>query len=285
MRLPKFFRRSPDPQAELFAEALALYEEGIEIATILARYPEEEQAWLKPLLSTGQIIGRALEQEEASYYFEGSLKARVLASAEPVIGGAPESLLPAPSRFGQLGAALASVAVVAVAGMLGVITFAFITAGDSVPGEWNYGFKRASEQAQVRFAQGDDRVNVHISLAQERIEEIQTLVSRGNLSEDHINSFTNELEDIRELVGEEPFDTLQQARVWGISDSAAAVLSEVEEEHAPAAAEAIDQAQQVAAAASGESGAGVTPLDKPTPEPTPRADSGAHAGTHTGAHP
>ena len=133
----------------------------------------------------------------------------------------------------------------------------------------------------MRFAQGDDRINVHISLAQERIDEIQTLVSRGNLSEDHINSFTNELEDIRELVEEEPFDTLQQARVRGISESAAAVLSEVEEEHAPAAAEAIDQAQQVAAAASGESGAGVTPLDKPHP----RADAPADSGAHTGAHP
>ena len=99
MRLPNFFRRTPDPQAEIFAEALALYEEGMEIAAILERYTGEVQDWLKPLLSTGQIIGGAFEAEEASYYFEGALKAKVLAAAQPIIGGAPEPPLPAPPRF------------------------------------------------------------------------------------------------------------------------------------------------------------------------------------------
>ena len=271
MRLFEFFRRSPDPQAEIFAEALALYEEGVEIVAILDRYPEEARVWLKPLLSTGAIIGGAFRAEEASYYFEGSLKAKALAAGavEPVVGGAPVTSLPEPARFGQLGAALASVAVMAVAGMLGVITFGFVTAGDSVPGEWNYGFKRATEQAQVRFARGDERINVHIRQAQERIDEIQTLASRGNLSAGHIDSFTAELDDIRELAEEEPFDRLQQAKVSSLSETAAVVLtdvSEVEEEIGPVAAEAIDQAHQVAAAVSG---GGVTPLADPDPDPTP----------------
>ena len=272
MRLPDFFRRTPDPQAETFAEALALYEEGMEIAAILERYPEEEQAWLQPLLSTGQIIGGAFHAEEASYYFEASLKAKVLAAAEPVIGGEPAEALPAPPRFGQLGAAFASVAVLVVAGMLGVISFGFITADESVPGEWNYGFKRATEQAQVRFATGDDRINVRIRLAQERIDEIQALASRGSLSEGHIDSFTDELDDIRELAEEENFDALQQAKVKSLSETAEVVLADVgetEEELAPAAAEAIDHAQQVAAAVSGGP---VTPIkDKPEPEVTPTA--------------
>ena len=265
MRLPKFFRRTPDPQAEIFAEALALYEEGMEIAAILERYTGEVQDWLKPLLSTGQIIGGAFEAEEASYYFEGALKAKVLAAAQPVIGGAPEPPLPAPPRFGQLGAALASVAVLVVAGMLGVITFGFVTAEESVPGEWNYGFKRATEQAQVRFASGDERINVRISIAQERIDEIQTLVLRGDLSEGHIDSFTSELDDIRELAEEESFDSLQQAKVRSLSETAEVVLSETEEELASEAEEAIEYAAEVAAAVSTDTK--VKPLDEPTATP------------------
>lgn len=269
MRLLNFFRRSPDPQAETFAEALALYEQGIEIAAILERYPEEEQDWLRPLLATGQIIGGALQAEEASYYFEGSLKAKVLAAAAaPVIGGPAADPLPEPSRFGQLGAAVASVAVLSVAAMLGVITFGFVTAGDSVPGEWNYGFKRATEQAQVRFASGDERINVHIRQAEERLDEIQTLAARDNVSSGHIDSFTDELDDIRELAEEESFDLVQQTKVRNLSETAEVVLADVgetEEELAPVADEAVDQARRVAAAVSGGS---VTPVDAPEPAPT-----------------
>ena len=269
MRFLDFFRRTPDPQADIFAEALALYEDGLEIAAILERYDEEVRDWLKPLLSTGQIIGGTLQAEEASYYFEGSLKAKVLAAATPVIGGAPDPL-PEPSRFGQFGAALASVSVLAVAAMLGVITFGFVTAGESVPGEWNYNFKRATEQAQVRFASGDERINVRIRLAQERIDEIQALAARGNLSEGHIDSFTAELDDIRELAEEESFDALQQAKVRSISETAEVVLADTEEELATEAEEAVAYAAEVAAAVSSNK---VKPLDEGTAEPTPTPEA------------
>ncbi len=265
MRFLDFFRRTPDPQAEIFAEALALYEDGLEIAAILERYSEEVQDWLKPLLSTSQIIDGTLQAEEASYYFEGSLKAKVLAAATPVIGAVPEDPLPGPSRFGQFGAAVASVGVLAVAAMLGVITFGFVTAGESVPGEWNYNFKRATEQAQVRFASGDERINVRIRLAQERIDEIQVLAASGNLSEGHIDSFTAELDDIRELAEEESFDALQQAKVRSISETAEVVLADTEEELATEAEEAVAYAAEVAAAVSTNK---VKPLDEGTTEPT-----------------
>ena len=266
MRLPRPFRRTPDPRAEILAEALALYEDGLELTAILALYPEEDCEWLRPLLSTGQILAQAYEEEAASFYFEGSLKAKVLAAGEPVIGGSA----PAPGpRLGQLGAALASVAVLVVAGALGVISFGFITAGDSVPGEWNYAFKRATEQTQSRFARGDERINVHIRQAQERIDEIQTLVARGDLNQGHISSFTDQLDDLRELAEEETFDPLQQAKVRGLSETAVAVLSDTEEEIAPAAEDAIDRAYQVAAAVSG----GEPPVALAEPEPVASPES------------
>ncbi len=268
MRLLRPFRRAPDPRAGIFAEALALYEDGLELAAILALYPEEDRTWLQPLLSTGQILTQAYEEEAASFYFEGSLKAKVLAASEPLIGGPPPRPAPRP-RLGQLGAALASVAVLVVAGSLGVISFGFITAGDSVPGEWSYAFKRATEQTQSRFARGDERINVHIRQAQERIDEIQTLVARGNLNQGHISDFTDELDDLQELAEEETFDPLQQAKVRGLSETAVAVLHDTEEELAPAAEDAIDRAYQVAAAVSGGTVTGAAPpVAVAEPEPS-----------------
>ncbi len=264
MRLSAIFRRAPDPRAGLLAEALALYEDGLEIAAILALYPEEDQRWLRPLLSTGQIVSNALGDEESSFYFEGSLKAKVLEAGAPVIGGgepAPAPPLAAPRR---MGGALAGVSALAAAVAIGVVGFGFITAGDAVPGEWNYGFKRATEGAQVRFARGDERINVNIRQAQARIDEIQRLAVRGDLNRGHISRFTSELADLRELAEEAPFDPLQQARVRGLSESAVAVLTETDEELAPAAEEAIDRAHEVAAAVSG----GVV---EPVPEPTATA--------------
>lgn len=266
MRLPAFLRRAPDPRASLLAEALALYEDGLEIAAILALYPEEDRRWLRPLLATGRIVSDALGDEDASYYFEGSLKAKVLEAADGGAsgGGRARRPLAAPGRRGALAGAgaLAAAIVLAVAG------FGFVTAGDAVPGEWNYGFKRAAEGARARFASGDERINVNISQAQARIDEIQRLAVRGDLNRGHISRFTNELADLRELAEEEAFDPLQRAKVRGLSESAVAVLAETDEELAPAAEEAIDRAHEVAAAVSGGGAVEPVPTAPPAPEPT-----------------
>ena len=264
MRLPAFLRRAPDARAGLLAEALALYEDGLEIAAILALYPEEDRRWLRPLLATGRIVSDALGDEDASYYFEGSLKAKALEAADGgVIGGGGRarrafvpSALPGRRALAGAGALVAALA-------LGVTGFGFVTAGDAVPGEWNYAFKRAAEGARARFASGDERINVNISQAQARIDEIQRLAVRGDLNRGHISRFTNELADLRELAEEESFDPLQRAKVRGLSESAVAVLTETDEELAPAAEEAIDRAHEVAAAVSG--GAGVEPVATATP--------------------
>ncbi len=271
-RLPAFLRRAPDPRAGLLAEALALYEDGLEIAAILALYPEEDRRWLRPLLATGRIVSDALGDEDASYYFEGSLKAKALEAADGgVIGGGERARravgpIPLPRRTG---AALAGAGALIAALALGVTGFGFVTAGDAVPGEWNYAFKRAAEGARARFASGDERINVNISQAQARIDEIQRLAVRGDLNRGHISRFTNELADLRELAEEESFDPLQRAKVRGLSESAVAVLTETDGELAPAAEEAIDRAHEVAAAVSG--GAGVEPVATATATPAATA--------------
>ena len=270
MRLPAFLRRAPDARAGLLAEALALYEDGLEIAAILALYPEEDRRWLRPLLATGRIVSDALGDEDASYYFEGSLKAKALEAADGgVIGGGGRARRAFVPRALPGRRALAGAGALVAALALGVTGFGFVTAGDAVPGEWNYAFKRAAEGARARFASGDERINVNISQAQARIDEIQRLAVRGDLNRGHISRFTNELADLRELAEEESFDPLQRAKVRGLSESAVAVLTETDEELAPAAEEAIDRAHEVAAAVSG--GAGVEPVATATVAPEPTA--------------
>ena len=268
MRLPAFLRRAPDARAGLLAEALALYEDGLEIAAILALYPEEDQRWLRPLLATGRIVSDALGDEDASYYFEGSLKAKVLEAADGGVIGGGRTRRVAGSLPRRRGAALAGAGALAAAIAVAVAGFGFVTAGDAVPGEWNYAFKRAAEGARARFASGDERINVNISQAQARIDEIQRLAVRGDLNRGHISRFTNELADLRALAEEESFDPLQRAKVRGLSASAVAVLTETDEELAPAAEEAIDRAHEVAAAVSGGAGVEPVPTAAPAPEPT-----------------
>ena len=284
MRLLPFLCRSPDPQAAILAEALSLYEDGMEITAILALYGEDDRVWLRPLLSTGQIIGHAFEEEEASFYFEASLKAQFLAAAEPVIGGGALPQAPTVPRpgFGQLRTASASFAVVLVAGALGVLSFGFITSSDAVPGEWNYTFKRATERAQSSFARDDERINVQIRQTEERIDEIQTLVARGDLDVGHIDRLTRELGELLTLAADRSFDPVQQAKVRSLSDSTAAVLSEAEDELAPAATDAIEQANQVVAAVAA---GGVSGLAEPSPTAEPTAPPTAEPTATATAEP
>ena len=276
MRIP-LIGRSPDPQAEILSEALSLYEDGMEITAILALYDEADRGWLRPLLSTGEIIRHVFEEEEASFYFEASLKAKFLAAAEPVIGG---EALPAPAasplaRFGGMRTSFASLSVVLVAGALGVLSFGLITSGDAVPGEWNYAFKRATEQAQSSFARGDERINVQIRQTEERIDEIQTLVARGALDAGHIDRLTRELGELLDLAADRSFDPVQQAKVRSLSDSTVAVLAEAEEDLAPAATGAIEQANEVVAAVAAGGVSGLeepSPTAEPTVEPTTPAE-------------
>ena len=170
---------------------------------------------------------------------------------------------------------------VAAAAGLGVLMFGFITAGNAVPGDWNYSLKLATERAQYTLASRDQRIDVQIRQTEERLTEISELANRGNLSAGEIHKLTRELGQLLDLARDQQFDQVQQARVKGIAESTVAVLSGAEQEFEPDVADAINSADAVVAAVAGGGVSGLeaptatatptaspTPVDTPIPEPT-----------------
>jgi TolA-binding protein len=263
---------------ELFAEAQALIDDGLELAFVLDLYPDDAD-WLAPLLDTGIVIGESFAVEEPSYYFEASLKNRfVEAGAERAArAAAPVSepvavvtSIPAAGGLLRLQGVMAGSAVAVVLGGLSVLTLGVVTSGDSVPGEWNYAFKLAGERIEYSLSSGDDRTNIQIRHTMVRIEEFQRLAQQGKVSEKNVEDLSEELEDLGELTSEKQLDPVQQANVKAASESAGAVLASAKES-VPELSEQIDAASAKAASLGG------APTGVSAPSPTPTATSTATA--------
>jgi hypothetical protein len=138
MRLP--FASRPDREAELFAEASALVDDGLDRDFVLALYPDDAD-WLAPLLETRRGVVESFDAEQPSYFFEASLKSKFLAAGReaqaPV--GEPAAYL----AMGRVRTVMASTGVVLAAAVMSVLTLGFVTADGAVPGDWNYSFKLA----------------------------------------------------------------------------------------------------------------------------------------------
>jgi Domain of unknown function (DUF5667) len=267
MRLP-FFGRRPDPEAEIFGEAQALLDDGLDRDFVLSLFPDDAE-WLEELLETSLVIGGAYAGEEPSYYFEASLKAKFIAG-EVV----PEVAVPEPipaARFSPVRTVFASMVVLLAATGLGGVIFGFVTADDSVPGDWNYAFKLAGERLEYSLSRGDGRVDVQINHAEARVWEIQRLSDDGNLTKDAIESFTRELGNLLDLATQNEFGPVQTAKTNSIDESMRELLAaavESDESLAAPAAEAISALEEVVAATSG--GVGILPDPAPAEE-TPAA--------------
>lgn len=267
MRLP-FFGRAPDPEAEIFSEAQALLDDGLERDFVLSLFPDDAE-WLAELLETSLVIGGAYASEEPSYYFEASLKAKFVAGEL-----APQAVAPEPipaARFSPVRTAFASVIVLVAATGLGGVIFGFVTSDDSVPGDWNYAFKLAGERIEYSLSRGDERVDVQINHAEARVFEIHQLSDDGNLTKDAIDSFTRELSNLLDLAHNNEFGPVQAAKTTSIHDSVIELLTvaaQRDDTLAAPAAEAISALEEVIAAASG----GVGTLPDPTAEPEDSAE-------------
>lgn len=259
----------PNREEELYAEAQALVDDGLDLQFVLALYPDDAD-WLVALLDTGVVIGETFAEEEPSYYFEASLKNRFLdAGAErvrrpavPVQG--PVTVVPSgPSAVLRLQGMMAGTAVALMLGALGVVTFGVITAGDSVPGDWNYAFKMAGERVEYSLSSGDQRVNVQLQHVQARIREVNKLNEQGKVSPQVLEDLREELEEVDSLSRQQPLDRVQEASLRAIGEASSAVLNQVKEQRPDLA----DEADNVIAVAAGLGT--VTTLEEPSPTPTP----------------
>lgn len=215
----RLFARKPDAYAEMFAEAQALLDDGLDLDFVLGLFPDDAER-LKGDLDFAADLSAAFESEAPSFYFEASLKSKFVAAgrsvAQPI----------APSAFSPFRTAVASMGVLAGAGIIGVLSLGFITAGNSVPGDWNYSFKLANERLQYALSSGDERVDIQLKQAEARVYEIRTLTERGDVSPNDIQRFRTEAQGLADLARNQNLDDVQRARLVGIAGTSQVVLKD-----------------------------------------------------------
>lgn len=281
--IPSWISRNPGHRDALFAEAQALVDDGLDADFVLALYPEDAD-WLEPLLQTSSHVMSAARDEEPSYYFEASLKSRFIAAGEARAQAVPAVKPPDPAVAGEpafvhrLSSVMAAGVVVLASAAVGVVTFGFVTADDSVPGDWNYAFKIAGERVDYALATGDERVSIDLNRSRERVYENLSLVSSGKASENVMERLRENLEAIAEHERERTLDPIERANNRAVGESATAILEDIRRER-PELADEVEGVMTVAAGigsddGDGDNGGGVDVLDEPepTPRPSPTAE-------------
>ncbi|MBI5949919.1 MAG: hypothetical protein HY875_17415 [Chloroflexi bacterium] len=271
--------RKPGYDARTFAEAQALIEDGLELDFVLGLYPDDA-AWLAPMLGLSGALAATYTAEQPSYFFEASLKNRFLAAAreaaQPVTAAPTLPAAPAPAPFARVRTAFAGASVVASAAAVGILTLGFVTAGDAVPGDWNYTFKRANERLDYALSRGDDRVGVQLKQAQARVYEIQKLSSRGDLSEGDLARLEKEARSLADQAQAHEIDEVTKAELRSLDALTVAVL-DAAAAHNPALEPAVATTKKTVsdavAASVGETSevTPVTPVASPTATPGPDA--------------
>jgi hypothetical protein len=246
------FDRKPDYQATVFAEAQALLDDGLDLDFVLDLFPEDA-AWLRDRLEFTTGLEDAIAAEPPSYFFEASLKSKFLAAGRKPAKATAAPLAPYRTAFASLSVAAGALGV-------GILTLGFVTAGSAVPGDWNYSFKLANERLQYTLSSGNDRVNIQLKQTETRVEEIQQLSSRGDLSASDINRLNSEAHALTDLARAQPFNDVQRAKLSGIVGTGNAVLN-VAGKKQPAL-------EPIASAASAALGDAVTALASPSATPT-----------------
>lgn len=217
-----FRDRHPDAADAIFAEARALMDDGLDLAFVLDLFPEDAE-WLRGRLATSAAIAEAYASEPASYFFEASLKAKFLAAAEHP---RTPATVTTPATGHRVRTAITSLSLAGAATAAGVVTLGFVTAGNAVPGDWNYGFKLTGERLQYALSRGDERVNIQIAQAETRVYEIQVLSQQGDVSTSDISRLKKDVQAVATLAQAKPLDDVQKARLQGVAQTSQMVLQD-----------------------------------------------------------
>lgn len=222
----RLFDRRPPRDAALYAEAQALLDDGLDLPFVLDLFPEDAE-WLEPLLLFSDDLRSAAAASQPSYFFEASLRARLLAEAD-ALQRAPAPAAPlSTSSSGGLRTAAAGALVVGAAAGLGALTLGFITAGNAVPGDWNYAFKLTQERLEYSLSDSQQRVNVQLGKTEARVYEIQQRSTQGEVSVDDLHRLEQEANELAAIARAKPLDEVQKARLKSIAETSSAVLDVV----------------------------------------------------------
>jgi hypothetical protein len=177
---------------EILAECLEAVTTGRHtVEECLALYPHWRDR-LEPLLWLGYRLGQASFPEPDSSFREAA-RERFLAAAQAraAVPRRPRRFLPAlpvlsrwswrPASAPGWRRVAATMAAALLIGFVGFSSFVVASAGDSLPGDWRYPVKRLTERTRLAFTFGEDaRRDYRIGLAEERLHEVQQLVSQDH---------------------------------------------------------------------------------------------------------
>jgi hypothetical protein len=239
MRIPRLFRRS-DPLADALAIALDAIAAGATVEQALANAPGEA-AELRPLLEAS-LRARVIAAPEPSDDARLVARAAVLRAAAARRAPAPVTPHPAVRRSGWLALAPAVLAAVVFAG-IAVPLVGTLDSG-AIPGDWNYGLKRAGERVQLALTtDSTDRRLLRLTFAQRRLSEIEKLSQHGQVDGHSaqvvslVRDYTVDLSQVQSSVVDAPaVDASTKQAVDKTTQAAQSVLQPIAESAAPAVA-------------------------------------------------
>ena len=272
------FERKASTEAEVLSEAQSLIDDGLDLDFVLGLFPDDAD-WLEGLLTVTTGITEAFAGEQPSYYFEASLKSQFLNAArepKPVL----PVVVPTPT-YSPLRTAVASMSVAGAAAAVGVLALGFVTAGNSVPGDWNYTFKLANERLEYTLSRGNSRVDVQLQQAENRVVELQKLSERGDVSPAQLERVQREIDDLKQTAQQNDLDEMQRARLEGVGRQGKSVVADISQKQPTIPQETVDAAAAafddvVTLGASG-------PKEIPTPAATATASPTADASASPSA--
>jgi hypothetical protein len=187
-RVRWWWRRRRADADERFADVLArclasIEDDGATLESCLAAYPALA-ARLEPALRTALALrGRFAAEPDPA--FVQRARTRMLAAASGLRPVPVRTAAPPARRGGTLGSRPLVLSGAAAVLLLALLLPAFVAASaGAVPGDWNYGVKRASERVRLALTFDEaGRREYHLTLAERRAEELAEVIRRGRTGE------------------------------------------------------------------------------------------------------
>jgi len=291
---------------EILAECLEAVNAGRRtVEECLSLYPQCSDR-LEPLLRLGLRLGDASFPEPDPSFRQAArerfLSATQARAAQPQ---QPRRLLPAlpalpqwrwhlprvrlafdaPSDWRRVATTMTAALLV---GFFGFSTFVVASSGDSLPGDWRYSVKRLTERTRLAFTFGDDaRRDYRISLAEERLHEVQELAGQErHISESVLNQLVDSTEPLVQALEPDSVPTDQIERITDLTAQQQDVLDSVAplvednaveelEEAMVVSSEGHEKAVQALAAAVQQNPEWIPRLSTPGATTTPTSAAGA----------
>jgi hypothetical protein len=249
-----------------------------QIEALLARCPEHA-ARLEPLLRTALAVRQSAavsidEQRRIQVrrqYLQAAARRGALTAASRA---RPEAVPVALLR--PLWSTFAPVIVTAVLFLVALVPTLALTSSSSLPGDWNYAFKRSAERARLALTLDPTaRFNLLLALHERRLGEIEQLAASGRLDPSVLQSFSNETASLVQTVSASPTlgpsEAMKAAAVLG--DQAQVLADTVAPSAQPAVQSAVaaavntsqqaqEQARQVAKVKEDEAETRAAPADE-----------------------